>query len=187
MPTCTSTSGLGRVGVNLTAKRLFLFPLESRQTLPWSRIFVFGIAAVRTGAVQSFAAGETVADVSHARILSKSAGSEHRWHGGPVGYALGEAGGGHRVCAPGVGPPVPCGQVLLGGGCSHVRVTGQGVCRAKCHFALFGVPSVQAGRAVPSLNSSAPMGRTKENQRLTEELAATREALRQVNRSEPRP
>ena len=56
--------------------------------------------------------------------------------------------GGHRVCAPGVGAPVPCGQVL---------------------------------------NSSAPMGRANENQRLTEELAATREALRQVNRSEPRP
>ena len=66
------------------------------------------------------------------RILSTSAGSNHR----------------HRVCAPGVGPPVPCGQVL---------------------------------------NSSAPMGRAKENQRLTEELAATQEALRQVNRSEPRP
>jgi hypothetical protein len=31
------------------------------------------------------------------------------------------------------------------------------------------------------------MGRAKENQRLTEELAATRDALRQVNRSEPLP
>jgi hypothetical protein len=92
------------------------------------------------GAVQSFAAGETVADVSHARLLSKSAGSEHRWRGGPVGDALGEAGGG-RVYAPGVGPPVPCGQVLLEVGCGPVRVTGQDICRAKGHFALFGVPS----------------------------------------------
>ena len=49
------------------------------------------------GAVQSFAAGETVADVLHARLLSKSAGSEHRWHGGPVGDALGEAGGASRL------------------------------------------------------------------------------------------
>jgi hypothetical protein len=65
--------------------------------------------------------------------------------------------------------------------------TGRDVCRAKWHFALFGVPSVQAGRAVPSLNSSAPVGRAQENQRLTEELAATQESLRQVNRSEPRP
>ena len=49
------------------------------------------------GAVQSFAAGETVADVSHARLLSKSVGSEQRWHGGPVGDALGEAGGASRL------------------------------------------------------------------------------------------
>ena len=77
------------------------------------------------------------------RILSKSAGSAHRWHGdtGPVGDALGEAGGGPRVCAPGVGAPVPCGQVLLEIGCGPVRVTGQDICRAKCPFALFGVPS----------------------------------------------
>jgi hypothetical protein len=32
-----------------------------------------------------------------------------------------------------------------------------------------------------------PDGAGEENQRLTEELAATQEALRQVNRSEPRP
>ena len=32
-----------------------------------------------------------------------------------------------------------------------------------------------------------PDGACEKNQRLTEELAATQEALRQVNRSEPRP
>ncbi len=32
-----------------------------------------------------------------------------------------------------------------------------------------------------------PNGAGEENQRLTEELAATQESLRQVNRSEPRP
>ena len=52
--------------------------------------------------------------------------------------------GGHRVCAPGVGLPVPCGQVLLEIGCGHVRVTGQGGCRTKCHFALQTPPPTTA-------------------------------------------
>jgi hypothetical protein len=59
----------------------------------YNNFFWLSTSFFRLGAVQSFAAGETVADVSHARLLSKSAGSEHRWHGGPVGDALGEAGG----------------------------------------------------------------------------------------------
>jgi hypothetical protein len=58
--------------------------------------------------------------------------------------------GGGRVYAPGVGAPVPCGQVLLEVGCGPVRVTGQDICRAKGHFALFGVLSggVAGGRDV---------------------------------------
>jgi hypothetical protein len=59
----------------------------------------------------------------------------------PGGLRARRSWGGHRVCAPGVGAPVPCGQVLLKVGCSPVRVTGQDGCRVKGHFALFGVPS----------------------------------------------
>ena len=76
--------------------------------------------------------------------------------------------GGHLVCTPGVGPPVPCGQVLLEVGCGScpchragrcLQAVGRDVCRAKGPFAQGALRTGGSCVCVPSLNSSAPMGR----------------------------